>query len=386
MRLRTIAVVLAITTTLGVVTATAAQASRHPSATTTVGPAALRAAGGPGSVPWATVGPGWLLATWSPRTAHRSLAAATSQYLVLIAPTGTRYLIAAIATPDVQLLSWSGDGQRALLQAGVRRTTLEVMDLHTGTVAHAFDFPTSNSVFFNTARFTRPQGFAIDVSTQTNNHQLLTRYSVDGTAQQTYPASFSRIGRYSGAFLSSPDGTQLVMGAQHGLAVVSNGATVVAQLPIGGAGYCQPQRWWSATVVLASCGSPSRLYEFSVTGGAPKAVTRVPRPPDSGDLSAWRVDHATYVQVASACGYEYLARLHGATPVRIMVPGVPIGNTVTVIGASPHALAVEATIACMGGASLLSYTPSTRSARVVLGHPATGGEVNGALVYPPPLG
>jgi hypothetical protein len=385
-RFRTFAVVLAISTTLAIVTATAAQASRHPGREGAVAPAALHAAGGPGAVPWGTVGAGWLLATWAPRGVAHEPRAATSQYLVLISPTGTRYLIAPIRTPDVQLLSWSGDGQRALLQAGQKRTTLEVMDLQTGSVVHAFVFPTSNSVFFQTARFTRPQGFAVDVSTQTDNHQLLARYSVNGSSQQTYPATFTRVGTYNGAWLSSPDGTQLVMGAQHGLAIVGNDGSVATQLPIGGVTYCQPQRWWSATIVLAACGTPSRLYEFSTTGGAPKAITRVPRPPDNGDLSAWRLDRATFVQVASACGYIYLAKLHGATPIRVTVPGVPVGNSVLVIGASTTALAVEASVACQGGPSLMWYTPSTRSSRVVLGHPTTSGDVNQALVYPPPLG
>jgi len=384
--MRTIAVVLAISTTLAVVTATAAQASRHPRGAHAVGPAALHAAGGPGSVPWAEVGPGWLLASWYPTgTAHEPRAAA-SQYLVLVSPTGTRYLIAAVATPDVQLLSWSGDGQRALLQAGLKRTTIEIMDLRTGTVVNSFVFPTSNSVFFQAARFTRPQGFALDISTQTNNHQLLARYSVDGSAQQTYPESFTRVGTYNGSWLSSPDGTQLVMGAQHGLAIVGNDGSVATQLPIGGATYCQPDRWWSATVVLAACGQAPRLYEFSISGGAPRAITRVPRPPDSGDLSAWRLDRATYVEVASACGYIYLAKLHGATPVRVTVPGVPVGNTVLVVGAWSHALALQASVACAGGPSLLWYTPSTRSSHVVLGRPATSGVVNQSLIYPPPFG
>ena len=94
------------------------------------------------------------------------------------------------------------------------------------------------------------------------------------------------------------------------------------------------------------------------------------------------------MQVASACGYVYLAQLHGATPVMVHVPGVGSGQSVYGVGASGSAFALRAArkAGCGASASLQWYTPATRSVRVVLGPPVTGGNVVAAFLYPPPLG
>jgi hypothetical protein len=385
-RVRTIAAALAVTAVLTVVTGTAAQASRHHTAPTTPLhlPAALHAAGGPGAVPWSTVGEGWLLATWGP--APTKVRPAPSRFLVLVAPTGPRYVLAKLAA-RTQLLAWSGDGQRALLQVGLS-PRLEILNLPTATVDDTFTIPQSSTSFFQSAGFTRPSGLALYVDRSQNTGQRLERYSLDGTPGQSYPTGFSRLGRFTGAWLSSPDGTQLVMGASKGLAIVSNGGTVVAQLPLTSNSYCSPVRWWSATTVLARCGGISRLYVFPTTGGAPYALTRAPRPPDNGDLSAWHVGGGVFVQVASACGSIYLAQLHGSVPVMVHVPGVVSGKSVYVVGASATGLALLAArvAGCVPEISLQWFTPSTMAVHVVLGPPASGGSVDSALIYPPPLG
>jgi len=385
-RLRTVAIAVALATTLGVVSATAAQASRQPSARPSTAPAASpHFAGGPSAVPWSAVGRDWLLATWSPKAPKPSPYVAARQYLVLVSPAGARYLIAPLGARTL-LLAWSGDGQRALLQVG-SSPHLEVMDLHTGTVTHTFNVQQTSTRFFNTAGFTRPSGTGLYIDESAGRGSLLARFTLDGTRQVEYPTGFSRLGRFTGSWISSPSGTEVVMGAAKGLAIVSNDSgAVLKQLAISSTTYCTPERWWTASVVLANCGVPNRLYEFSVTGGTPKALTRSPRPPDAGDLSAWHVGRSVFVQVASACGYEYVAQLHGHTPVMEKIPGVSPGHTVYVIGASAQSLALQSSLVCNNSLSLFWFTPSTKAVRVVLGRPATSGAVSNAIIFPPPFG
>ena len=310
---------------------------------------------------------------------------AARQYLVLVAPTGARYLIASLSARTL-LLAWSGDGQRALLQVG-SSARLEVIDLHTGTVSHAFTVQETSTRFFNSAGFTRPNGFGLYIDESAGRGSLLARFTLDGARVVEYPTGFSRLGRFTGAWISSPTGAQIVMGAAKGLAIVGNDSgAVLKQLPIAAATYCTPVRWWSASVVLANCGAPNRLFEFPVTGGAPRALTRVPRPPDAGDLSAWHVGRSVFVQVASACGYEYLAQLHGHTPVMEKIPGISPGHTVYVVGASTQSLALQSSLVCNNSLSLFWFTPSTKAVHVVLGRPTTSGTVTSALIYPPPFG
>lgn len=371
-----------------VVAATGSPAVAGPTPTSRVAPHGF---GTPSEIPWASVGTGWVLTSWGP--AATQSAHAKVPYLVLSNQSGQRYLVMKETGPLARatLLSWSGDAQRALFDvetnAGV--TTLFVVDLHTGVVADSFVVPTSASDNFQSAGFTRPDGFAVIVDTYTS-HPILTRYSLSGQAQGTYPTAFSSVGRANGSWLYSPDGTELVLGAMHGLAFVSNGGTSLAQLQLKGSSYCAPQRWWSATVVLASCmvgaHSEDRLFEFHVGEKTPAALTRVNVPPDDGDLSGWRVSGRVYVQVASACGYVYLARLVGSAPIMVNVPGVPSGNSVYVLGASTTALALEASIACQGHPSLLWYTPQSNSIRIVFGPHVTGGQLGTSLVFRPPFG
>jgi hypothetical protein len=344
---------------------------------------APRGFGAPSQIPWASVGSGWVLTEWGPPA-----------YLVLTDQAGQRYIVLKErgVLLHADLLDWSGTGQSALFDTETNsgRTTLLVLDLRSGAITNSFVIPTSNTDNFQTASFTRPDGYGVVVDTYTT-HAILTRYSLGGQAQVAYPSAFPTIGRVNGAWLDRPDGTEIALGAKYGLAIVANNGTALAELRLPGSSYCQPQSWWSATVVLASCmvgvHSESRLFEFTATGGAPRALTRVNVPPDYGDLSGWRVAGHIYVNVASACGYVYLAKLVGAAPIMITVPGVPSShNSIHVVGATNTGLAVTATIACRGGASLLWYLPASNSSRIVLGPPVTGGGVGVSLAFPEQLG
>lgn len=336
------------------------------------------------SVPWASLGRGWVLAQWDPRDDLRPV---TRTDLVLVSPTRTRYLLGHAGSQRTILTAWSGDGASALLVTQSSRTTFQVLDLRSGATTSSFAFPASNSVFYEDAAFTRPDGLALLVRTQTDDHQLLARYSLTGQLEQTYPWVLPGVGAFTGGWLSAPDGSSLVLGAIHGLAIVSNAGVARAELRAKHLFACSPLRWWSGGTILASCGAGApRLYEFFLDGAAPRALTQRNVPPDDGDLSAWRLGRSVYVQVASACGYEYLAKLHGADPVMVQVPGVREGHTVYVVGTTSDALALEASVACQPGLSLLYYDPAAHRAPVALGRPTTSGSVLTSLVYPPPGG
>lgn len=367
---------LALAATLAV--ATPALAGRGP-IPQNVGP---RGFGSPAQIPWASVGSGWVLTDWF---AGRKFDA--PEHLVLTNQVGDRYIVMKKSGPlaKATLLDWSGNGQSALFDnetnAGI--TTIYVVDLRTGAIEDSFVLPTSNTANFQTAGFTRPDGLGVLVDIYTN-HAVLTRYSLGGQLQMAYPSAFAGVGRIQGQWASRPDGLELALGAAHGLAVVANDGTPIAQIRLPGSNYCDPKSWWSPTVILASCAIDQRgprLFEFDVAGGTAKALTGPNTGNDYGDIGGWRVDRHVYVEVSSACGYVYLAKLVGATPVMVHVPGVPDGHSEYVVGATPTAIALTAQVACQGGPSLLWYTPALNSTRVVLGPPVTGGIPGTSFAY-----
>jgi hypothetical protein len=344
------------------------------------------------SIPWSNVDSGWLLATWSPNKGTAAGEQAPGNVpdpvvsLFLVDPKGGRYLVWKTRVIDDVLSAWSGDLKRALFVSGGAASRFVQVDLKTGVASDLFTIPPSNTVFFESVSYTRPDGLALLVTTQTNDLQLLQRFSLDGTVEFTYPNSFSSVGRYDGHVLSTPDGTKLVMGAAEGVAVVANDGAVVMQIHVPGVSACTPTSWWSAGTVLASCfgaSSSPRLYEIPINGGAVTALTVTPKPPDAGDLGAWKVGHSTYVQDAGGCGYIYLAKLRAngsTTP--IAVPHVVAGDSIYVLGEANKKLALQATVACGGGQSALWFNPLSDHSWVVLGPPLNGGGVIAALADP----
>jgi TolB protein len=348
------------------------------------------------------VGPGWLLGIWSRNVATQpgqkvagNVATPTNE-LFLVDPRGGRYVVSANIGAGT-LASWSGDGRRALLTtevggtSGGSSTRLVQVDLASGRTGTSFSVPKSSTVFFGSATFTRPRGLALLVTTQTNDRELLQRYSPSGVLERTYPATFQAGGAFTGGVLSSPSGTQLVLGTSKGIALVGNDGTVLAQVLVPAVSECDPMRWWSTDVVLASCigsnGSAQRLYEVPTTHGAATALTGEPRPPDAGDMNAWALGSGVYVQDAGGCGYVYLAKLQpGALTTPVAVPGVKQGNSVFVLGATKDQLAIQATLNCGPGESVLWFNAASDTTTIVLGPPVNGGSVSQALTYPDPNG
>jgi hypothetical protein len=363
-----------------------------------------------GDVPWSKVGPGWMLALWNPVTPHMPGAqplpdepppdaAATTLYLV--DPAGNRYLVTTFA-PDnkaePELIDWSGDGSHALLEPhGYGSSSVVSIDLHTGAQT---TIPVKGY-----AHYARPDGNALLVSTDYNGNEpgTLRRIDLTGAEQKSYPTDqLGRAGQFSGRYLQSLDGTQLVLGtanlgnevvprSDNSLVVISDDGEILRTLqsPMPKA-RCAPVRWWASTVLLANCEgeSGSQLWEVPLDGEAPTALTAVNSGleddpgfgGDIGDTVAWQLPSGTFLQSMGACGTIFLSRL---TPdmhtMRVKVPGV--SDSVAVAGVTGDKLVLLAKVGCGGTTSLLTYDPTANTSTVLLGPPVNGGGVTDALLY-----
>ncbi len=146
------------------------------------------------TVPWSQVGPGWMLATWSPVTAsgpgvvpppgEPTLANSTTT-LYLVNPAGGRYPITTFAPPGdksaPELLDWSGDGSKALFSVTGEPPTAIVVELRSGK-------QTSVAVEGD-PRFTRPNGKALLLTSRGDSAHPFTlkRADLAGKAELTYP-------------------------------------------------------------------------------------------------------------------------------------------------------------------------------------------------------
>jgi hypothetical protein len=351
-----------------------------------------------GDVPWSQVGAGWMLAMWSPAVsvapgetppAGSPSPETAPETLYLVNPAGGRYAIATFpSTPDQpgELEDWSGDGSHALFAAGGAgspTTIITEVDLHTGART---TFTVNDSSV--APRYTRPDGKAVLLTVQ--NHGLA-RVDLAGKPQLTYPTD-KLAGTFHGQYLSTPDGTQLVLGTGSGLALMGNDGTVGKALPVAGETSCSPVRWWDdgAKIVLANCSAanqPQRLWLVPIDGSAPSALTAPitdPSAHDSGDVDAWQLPAGTYVQYLGGCGAIHLGKLNAdGTVSKVSVPNVDPDHSIYVIGVHGGNLDLQAMVAGCGPAqSLLDYDPVAGTATVLLGPPLNGGSVIEALPYP----
>ena len=353
------------------------------------------------TIPWVQVGPGWMLATWSPVTGTRpgeerpknepSRDAATTT-LYVVSPAGGRYPITTFPPPgdkpDVELVDWSGEGSKALFYSEYSKPSQAiVVDLHTGkqTAVTVDGF----------TRFTRPDGKALLVGHvgDSSHPSSLERVDLAGKPQLTYPTDKLE-NQFTGRYLSTPDGTRLVLGTSAGLSLMGNDGVRGSTLLIPGQSDCSPVRWWDGapdTTVLANCTSSdswytSSLWRVPIDGGASTALTAPNNGKnggrDLGDVNAWQLPAGTFVQALGACGVIYLARLNDdGTTTPVSVPEVGDGKSIQVIGADGAGLDLEAQAACGGGQSLLRYDPASNTSTVLLGPPVNGGGVIDAMPF-----
>jgi hypothetical protein len=330
-----------------------------------------------GAVPWSQVGPGWMLATWQPVSGGPN--ATTTLYLV--DPAGGRYPITTfkpsgeMAGP--RLVDWSGDGSKALFHTEYAKpATAIIVDLHTGTQT---EFGVEGR-----PRFTRPDGGALLLETPG-----LISADLSGNHLLTYPVGPD----FSGGYISTPDGTRLVVGKPSGFSVMGNDGIVSETVSLEGQTSCSPLRWWDgnrATTVLVRCtgtdGGGTRLWLVPIGGAKPTALTAPndgQNGPDFGDADAWHLPTGTFAQALGPCGVTYLAKVDAdGTTSRVAVPDVPADSSVRVVGANGNDLHLTARQGCGGSEALVTYDTREGRSTTLLGPTVNGGSVIDVVPYP----
>lgn len=327
-------------------------------------------------IPWRIVGPGWSLVEYTSGSAKT----AGPVWLFLVDPAGGRYQVyrwAATKTPW-QLIDWSGDKARALLQEqGGNRPALHQLVLASGKVT-TFRLPSASDFVLG---YTRPDGANLLVSADG-----IIRANLAGIQQ----ARLIRGTGYSAA-LSAPDGKTEVVNGPAGVDLVWNGGGLVRRLPVPGAsaklGGCTPVRWWTSTTALVTCIANTaiagpRLWLVPVSGSAPAALTpaRNGKDGDYGDTGAWRFGKSLYVQALGACGVRYIGKqLAGGKVVPVNVPG-SAGNNVVVATAGSRMLVQEFS-ECSPSSSVVWFNPQTRATQDVLIAPERSAGVVSVVAY-----
>jgi hypothetical protein len=365
-----------------------------------------------GDVPWTQVGPGWALVMWTPVTPHmpgdegapgEADPETATEVLYLVGPGGDRYSITEFPRSDgiATLVDWSGDGSHALFTITKERTSDAVsIDLHTGD--------RTTTPVNGTPEYTRPDGTALLISTRFSGDKpgTLKRIDLSGHEQVSHPTDdLGGAGQFSGNYVASPDGTQLVLGTanlgnavvprtDNSLVIVANDGSVIRSLPAPmPKAYCSPVKWWTPNVILTHCdaeaGSGEQLWKVPLNGDAPTALTarnsaQGQDPGFEGNLGNWtafELPSGTFLPTAGACGTTFVSRLtpDGHTTA-VDIPG--ISGSVGLAGVLGDKLAVVAQVGCGGGDSLLAYDPASNISTVLLGPPTIGGGVDGVRLYP----
>jgi hypothetical protein len=347
-----------------------------------------------GTVPWTQVGPGWMLAMWSPvpglhpgetpppGTPTWETATTT---LYLVDPAGGRYPITTFPAPgkgqSPKLVDWSGDGTRALFSTEeTDRTVVTEVDVRSGAKTTF----TVDRIGIN-PRYTLPDGKAVLLyKWKESKPGSLERVDLAGNHQMTYP-----VGQDFDGYLSTPDGTQLVLGTASGLALMGNDGAAGKALPIAGESACTPTRFWDAdsTIAVARCSGSagSQLWLVPIDGGTPTPLTAPndgQHRPDYGDLNAWQVPAGRYVQATGACGVIFLAKVNDdGTTSKVSVPEAK-SDSVAVLGVNDGHFELKARAGCGGGQALIDFDPAAGTSTVLLGPPVNGGGVIHAVPYP----
>jgi hypothetical protein len=365
-----------------------------------------------GDVPWAQVGPGWMVAVWTPVTPQmpgnqpppgEPTPETATDVLYLVSPSGDRYAIAELPPGDDanNLLEWSPDGTRALFTSSYGSgATATSIDLHTGA-------RTSVPVD-GTPAYTLPDGKALLVSTSYNGDEpgTLKRIDTAGNEQFAYPTKdLGGAGQFSGDYVESPDGTLLVLGtanlgnevvarSDNSLVVMSNDGSIIRTLPTPmPKAMCAPVKWWGPGVILVHCdvtrGGAEQLWTVPLDGSQPVAMTAVNTHDDApgfegnyGNWNAYETSSGIYLPTAGACGTSFVSRLtpDGRTE-KVNIPDLK--GSVELAGVDGDKLVVVGQVGCGGGTSLVVYDPKANTSTVLLGPPVTkGGGIEGARLYP----
>lgn len=285
------------------------------------------------------------------------------QRLVLVAPDGTERRVLqrkAGRWGGFQLVDWSPDGSTALLVTGreghERALSVDVSTGHTTALrlpkntASAVLAPDGSGVL--TAAFGGRSG------------EPMARIAWDGTRTGLEK-------KMDASVLPSPDGDALLTNGPGYHAKVMRvlsaaDGSVLDRIPVPG--HCRPVRWWDAHRALLACDEDLALLD-PATGSFRRLTDRHDqRAGDFGHLDARRIDSGLYVQVAGACGYEFLGKKHHSGRVsHVRVPGA-VGN-VLLLGAAGDRLVIEHAESCDGAAprsEISRFDPVTKKERILV--------------------
>ena len=342
------------------------------------------------AVPWAKVGPGWTLVTYTTASLYTARPQAGSTTLYLVDPAGGKYVMYhwphVPADGGVHLLAWSGDRTRAMLEVAKSPTSsveqLAQLTLATGRLTRLplpAVFPVS---------YTRPDGLAVlAASSRVSPPEFqLARYSLSGGLEKvlfTQKTTGNGGGFYNQTAPYNPAGTAIAMTvAPSGVTtaghtvLISNAGGLTRRYP--SAGSCQFVRWWTASQLLTRNCAGKRLFVTPVSGASPVPLTPAAGSPYQFQDDAWRLAGHVYVQLSGpACGTGSLAVIRGgrlaAVPVRTGDGGASI------VTASTSKLLIVAE-RCMGSSGLLWFNPLDSAQVQVLG-PNRGMGVIGWVPY-----
>jgi hypothetical protein len=335
-------------------------------------------------VPWARVGPGWVLAEyWPARELSGGQVKAAAPTLYLIDPAGLRYVLhrwPATKNPPY-VLDWSGDKTRALI--GFEGSSkLEQLTLATGQAS-----PVRLPAKVEPLGYTRPTGQGLLGLRAAGSRFQLARYSLTGSLVQVLAT-----GPDDETAVYSPSGQTLAVAGATGVQLVSNSGGVLRTLPVPGTGSdgCLPARWWNATTILATCVAKGarrdRLWLVPASGARPAALTAQhgKHSADPGDLDAWRLSAGLYLQSLKASGSGLIFRQAAGAAVRpVTVPATSDNNWI--LAADGARLLIGAETPCWTSRSLLWFSPSTGKEQFLFKTPHKLAGVLGDTAYGQPV-
>ena len=337
------------------------------------------------AVPWRKAGPGWSIAEYSAASLPGAVHPAKARTVFyLVSPAGRRWAFyrapTATTSPVLRLDDWSGDRQRILVdrRAG-QRVVVEQISLITGKVTTLFTLPWAGGPI----EYTRPRGAS--VLTQVLGAKGILRYGLAGHLQRRLAPH-----TYWNSPLDAPSGQFVTAGPaiSTGIDQISNNGTVTRRIKF--VSQCAPERWWSATTLLAWClganpyKTPRRLWLIPFGGGSPKALTPRLRPHGRflGYFNAFRTRGTVYLQADNFPDVRSIVRLaRDGTQDTINVPG-PAGVSPQIITARNGRLLVRSDVGTKapGPGSLFWLNPATHGIQYLIRTPPGIYGVYGALV------
>jgi TolB protein len=329
------------------------------------------------AVPWKSVGPGWTLVTYTTATpfAARPKAGATTLYLV--DPAGGKYVLYrwphVSAFGGVNLLAWSGDGKRALLEvAKSPKSNVEQLDQLTLASGKLTRLPLPASAI--PVSYTRPDGLAVlAYRTLTSPAEIqLVRYSLTGALEKVL---FTQKTGSGGGFINfssspyNPAGTALAAtvnpsgSATAGHTVlISNAGGLIRRY--SSAGSCEFVRWWTATSLLTGNCAGKRLFVTPVGGARTTPLTPATTSSFLRLDNAWLLAGHTYVQLyGPACGTGSLAVVRNGHLATVPVPKLGAGPAIVTASTSRLLIVAQQ---CMGSSGLLWFNPVDKAEVKVL--------------------